>query len=395
MLAALISQFFRYWADYGLVSAVRQAKKWLAQPKIESNFGHLLVRDFVSSEDLLCMGETSVAVVAQPKPAVEDILWILPPFSVGSGGVATISNILRAQQKLGLQPKIAVYAGDKNVSIESMRKLATTEYRLKGLEPVFVDELDDESYRAVIATGWQTAYAARKVQGSRHFYLVQDFEPDFYPAGTMREMAWHTYSFGFETLTIGPWLPSKLCDVFGIRAAGFPLPYDSEVFNLGSRPTRTRQLVCYQRPGTPRRLSEIVMAAIQVLESIAPGEFDIHLVGGGLVPKTSPRVTHHEHLSVFDVADLLRRSTDALVLSATNPSLFPKEAMACGVRVVTNDSEANRRCLPDTVEFPPLAPRKIAEALLSAHRHTPDELVASVEGEAWKFVGPELARALS
>lgn len=391
----MLSLFLRYWSQYGLASAIRQTRKWFVDAKPSVRFADAsLLREFVSSEDLLRTGELVRAPVLEVRPQSDEVLWIVPPFSSGSGGMASISNIVRAQQALGLSPRLLVYSGDSYISLREMRRLASDEYNLPEVEIVSTDQLDRTAYPVVVATGWQSAYGARKISASKHYYLVQDFEPDFYPAGTLREMALQTYLFGFEMVTIGPWLPLKLKEILNLRAIGFPLPYDSDVFNFGSRPIRKRQLVCYHRPGTPRRLSEIAVGALQILEMLAPREFEIHLVGAGLAPKNLVSITQHEHLNPHDVADLLSQSTDALVLSATNPSLFPKEAMACGVRVVTNDSEANRECLPDTVKFAPLSPRMIAEAILSPHNHTPDELAASVELSAWKFVGPELGNAL-
>ena len=64
---------------------------------------------------------------------------------------------------------------------------------------------------AVFSTAWPTAYASRATasEGVR-FYQVCDFESMFYPAGSNAVLAEDTYRFGFQGLTLGPWLADKL-----------------------------------------------------------------------------------------------------------------------------------------------------------------------------------------
>ena len=62
-----------------------------------------------------------------------------------------------------------------------------------------------EDAHAIFATAWETAYPVlvSPARGKR-FYLVQDFEPSFYPAGSASLLAEATYRFGFHGVTAGP-----------------------------------------------------------------------------------------------------------------------------------------------------------------------------------------------
>ena len=62
---------------------------------------------------------------------------------------------------------------------------------------------------ACVATGWQTAHviARRALEPMRRLYLVQDFEPFFYPRGAVYALAEDSYRFGFRSLAVGTWSP--------------------------------------------------------------------------------------------------------------------------------------------------------------------------------------------
>jgi hypothetical protein len=76
----------------------------------------------------------------------------------------------------------------------------------------------------VMATGWQTVYPARTLAASKlKAYLVQDFEPDFYPRSAESLWAEKTYSMGLPCICASPWLRDLLRSRYGAEAEAFEL----------------------------------------------------------------------------------------------------------------------------------------------------------------------------
>ena len=107
-----------------------------------------------------------------------------------------------------------------------------------------------EDAHAIFATAWETAYPVlvSPARGKR-FYLVQDFEPSFYPAGSASLLADATYRFGFHHVTAGRWLAEMLRRDYDARADHFDfgrdLTYDLDA-SVG--PQQRTGVTFYSRP---------------------------------------------------------------------------------------------------------------------------------------------------
>ena len=83
-----------------------------------------------------------------------------------------------------------------------------------------------------IATAWHTAYDVRNFQTTRHkCYFVQDYEPWFFPAGSLATFAEETYRFGFTGITAGTWLADMLHRDFGMTTHAVS-SYDRELYRV-------------------------------------------------------------------------------------------------------------------------------------------------------------------
>ena len=114
---------------------------------------------------------------------------------------------------------------------------------------------------------------ARPARGTR-FYLVQDFEPSFYPAGSEAMLAEATYRFGFHGVTAGRWLAERLPRDYGMAADHFDFGCDLERYGLDTSPGRpsARTAVCYYcRPSTPRRAYELAVRGARPVRPAPPG----------------------------------------------------------------------------------------------------------------------------
>lgn len=261
------------------------------------------------------------------------------------------------------------------------------------------DGIDDS--HAVFATAWETAYLvlASPAKGTR-FYLVQDFEPSFYPAGTEAMMAEATYGFGFHGVTAGRWLAQLLTRNYGMPADHFDFGHDS-LYELDRSLDggHERTGVCfYSRPETARRAFSLGVVALELFAARHP-EVDIHLFGRA-VKRLPFAATDHGLLTPEQLNRLYNRCVAGLVLSATNISLVPQEMLAAGCIPVVNDAEHNRMVLDNSeVAYAPGTPVALADALSALVERSPAErraaaeaASASVQCTSWEDAGTAVER---
>ena len=260
------------------------------------------------------------------------------------------------------------------------------------------DGIDDA--HALFATSWQTAYPvlASPAKGAR-FYLVQDFEPSFYPAGSEALLAEATYSFGFHGVTAGRWLTKLLARDYGMRADHFDFGCDLDRYALDHSLAGERAGVCYfSRPSTPRRAFELGVVALDIFAARHP-EIDIHLFGESAA-RLPFAATHHGLLTPDQLSRLYNRCIAGLILSATNVSLVPLEMLAAGCIPVVNDAEHNRVVLDNPeVAYAAPTPFDLADALAglvarpaAERRAAADAAAASVQGASWDDAGAAVER---
>ena len=81
------------------------------------------------------------------------------------------------------------------------------------------------------ATGWQTAYPLWELGDCKlKAYLVQDYEPDFYPASAERMWAEETYRMGYPCIGASPWLRDLMRERYGAASEAFELGVDFGVY---------------------------------------------------------------------------------------------------------------------------------------------------------------------
>ena len=257
-----------------------------------------------------------------------------------------------------------------------------------------------EDAHAIFATSWETAYPVltSSALGAR-FYLVQDLEPLFYPAGSEALLAEATYRFGFHGVTPGRWLAQRLEREYGMAADYFDFGCDPDRYWLDQAAERTG--VClYSRPSTPRRAFALAVAALDLFAERHP-EIDIHLYGES-VRGLPFAATDHGLLTPEELNCLYNRCVAGLALSATNISLVPYEMLAAGCIPVVNDAEQNRSVLDNPqVAYAPATPFDLANALAALvekpaaeRRAAAEAATASVQGMLWEDAGAVVERVV-
>lgn len=358
----------------------------------------------VSKDDLRRAGEIAASGWRLPPaiPAGPDepltVAWVCEPTSGReSGGHTTMFRQVEALERAG-HTCIVYFTNRHGWSIEQHRDT------VRGWWPSIKAEIRDaaeiEDAHAIFATSWPTAYTvlASPARGAR-FYLVQDFEPAFYPDGSEALLAEATYRFGFHGVTAGRWLAERLARDYGMSADHFEFGCDLDRYSLD--PSAERTGICYYaRFSKPRRAYELGVVALELLAERHP-EVDIHFFGD-VAPGLPFPAVNHGSLSPDALNALYNRCVAGLVLSATNVSLVPHEMLASGCLPLVNDAEHNRIVLDnDRVVYAPPTPFELADALSAlverpaAERDAAAEAASrSVQSRSWHDAGLQVERAI-
>ena len=198
-----------------------------------------------------------------------------------------------------------------------------------------------------IATLWTTAYQVAKAQGvGRKFYLIQDFEPMFYPAGTNYALCEEGYRLGLYGLCN----THRLRDLYAARYRGrgwsFMPAVADEVFHARGRTDIGHDgcatVFVYARPGHWRNCWELASPALEEVKRRL-GD-DVRIVTAGSWARPEELGSGIRHLGLLDYAEtgeLYRRCDVGVALTVSeHPSYLPLELMACGVPVVAFDNPA-------------------------------------------------------
>jgi glycosyltransferase involved in cell wall biosynthesis len=280
---------------------------------------------------------------ARPDPhAPLRIATVIPSFRSGSGGHATIVNVLLGLSALGHSVSLWLEDCEGRHASESraVTKGSFEEFFGAGGLTLHTDFDAWTGADVVLATGWQTVARALMLPGARaRAYLVQDHEPDFYGASAEALWAAETYRQGLHCIAASPWLAAMLRSRYAASASHFDLAVDDALYRPSGRGRRENLVVFYARAVTPRRAVPLGLLALEELARRRPG---VEIAAYG---EDRPLAAGFEHrrLGVLEgraLAALYSEATVGVVLSLTNPSLVGLEMMACGLPCVELASES-------------------------------------------------------
>ena len=322
------------------------------------------------------------------------INWVTSPPRQHSGGHTTTFRLIRYLQSRGHDMRVYffdVYGAD----LEYYRRLLIENYADLPVGNVF-DGMSDA--HGVVATCWESAYPAFNARSAgKRFYLVQDFEPWFYPAGAPAALAENTYRMGFHAITAGPWLSSLLRRNYGMDADHFEFGCDTDIYQLGN--DHRDSVVFYSRPDTPRRAFELGLLALELFAAAHP-EVQIHAFGGLAAGNGGLRfpIVDHGLVPPVELNRLYNRSFAGLCLSMSNVSLVPHEMLAAGCIPVVNDADHNRIVLDNPhVQYASPDPHALARTLGSLIGPPDASRLATVSGSvhsaSWDAAGAAVEAA--
>lgn len=206
----------------------------------------------------------------------------------------------------------------------------------------------------LLATAWWTAYRGARVAAALHrpfLYLIQDFEPGFYPWSSTFALALDTYGWDFRAIvnedTLLDYLATQRVGRFSdpgfAKACAVITPaIDRRYFypEIGERP-RQRRLLFYARPSAPRNLFETGLEALRTAAAYGVlDDWQILTIGERVGPirladdvvlESAPWLPYDEY------AALIRSSDLGLALMMSPHTGYPVlEFAASGTPVVTN-----------------------------------------------------------
>jgi glycosyltransferase involved in cell wall biosynthesis len=283
-----------------------------------------------------------------PSAPVRHVLWLIPDFHVPFfGGIHTI---LRAAEHLRMhydvKPSFIVCGANDAEVIRARIARAFPDLAAAATIKLLQPDGTAPSFKDVdvaFATLWTTAFPLLRLRGVRRkCYFLQDWEPLFYPAGTLSGIVEATYRFGFHAICNTPSLAESY-RAMGGTAAHFLPAVDSKIFNaVGRAPRRDGDpfvLFCYGRPTTPRNCFEALAEGLTEVKRKYGDAVEIVFAGGEWDPADYGLAGLGQNLGLLTYAGTgqLYRSVDAgLVAMATrHPSYLPFELMASGAAVVT------------------------------------------------------------
>lgn len=317
------------------------------------------------------------------------IAWVVPPWSVGSGGHTTIFRLVRQMELRGHRCSLHLF--DPQRREQRSGGQLRDEIRTRFVEidaPVFRDLERFSGADIAIATEWRTAFPVRDLPGCREkVYLVQDDEPQFYATSSQSVWAEESYRMGYRCIAYTPWMANILRDRWGLEATYFECGTDTDVYRFAGHEGREPGLVAvYARRETERRAVELALAGLATAFERRPS---LRVVAfGSDLGVTAPFPL--EDLGVRsprELAQLYRRASVGVVFSLTTHSLVAHEMMASGLPVVELEGENVSSALGssgDLVELAEPTPDSIADAV---ERLLDDGArAAAMAGRARRFV---------
>ena len=358
--------------------------------------------------EMLRLSRDGQAPLLDPTPGMGDrdrlhVAVVIPPFTRGSGGHASIFQIVRGLERMGHTCSIWMYdSPGRHWERASVLRRRIVEEFVALDAPVFRGFDDWFGADVAVATGWETVYPTVLLPGCHaRAYLIHDHEPEFFAMSAEHLWAERTYRFDLYPICGSTWLRDLMRDRYGREGSWFRFGVDHSIYRPRNAPRRRDTVMFYARHVTPRRAVPLAMLALEELHRRRP---DARIV---LFGDTDPLDTTfpYEFLGVIDPEGLAWRYSEATVgicLSLTNYSLIPQEMMACGLPCVDLAGRSPEAVFGsegpvELAAADPLAIARAAEALLSDEerwRRRSEAGLAFVAGATWERAARQVEKGL-
>lgn len=283
---------------------------------------------------------------------IKTATWFLPSFSSVTGGIVTIYKFAKLFQDHGVKNRFVIFGAFFELPKDVIKRfqlafpdLQNSEFSIFGnLSQKDIEQLPYSD--VAVATRWDSAYAVLKFNKTKgKFYIMQDFEPLFYPAGKQYALAEQTYRFGFVGLVSSLGLYNEY-KKYNDRCDYFVPPVDRSIYFPGKKSeSGPISVVFYGRPSSLRNGFELGIGALRKVKARYGDKVNILSVGEDWEEKkygVRGIIKNMGFVPMRTLAKIYGESHIGLAFVFTkHPSFQPLELMASGSAAVTNFNESN------------------------------------------------------
>lgn len=332
--------------------------------RVESKYG-LDGLEFPLNERDIASSSSVGAIIPFEGAGPQHVAWLCTPPGAGSGGHTTFFRMVQAVYDAGHSCTVLLY-NRHGGSMQRHVNVIRSSWPWLEAEIAEVPE-QITGYTSCVASSWETAHvlASRRIpsEAMNPYYLIQDFEPYFYPRGSMYALSEDTYRFGFTNLALGAMVGRTIERETG--AQSIQIPFGSDTANYRRQSTGQRSgVVFFVRPGIDRRGFEMGRLALAEFHRRYPEQM-IHTYGSRYKNWGFP-VVQHGVLTPAQLNSLYNTVVAGLALSFTNITLVAAEMLASGaIAVVNEDREARTILRNGEAVWCPASPVSLADGLAS------------------------------
>jgi hypothetical protein len=234
------------------------------------------------------------------------------------------------------------------------------------------------------ATAWWTADLAFRLRdrqtevfggSAKVVYMIQDYEPGFYPWSDKYVAAEATYLRGDDTIALIN--TEELANFVTARhhfAQVFHIPYAiEEELSAYLRPTvKRKKVLVYGRPGTARNLFETIVEGVRVWQGRDPDEnctYEMVFAGETIDNSILDEIENARAVGKLSLKDYARQLNEAAVgismMISPHPSYPPLEMASAGCLTITNryDEKDLSKRADNIVSLDVVTPGTLADAL--------------------------------
>jgi len=300
----------------------------------------------VSAEEVEANARTLSEQAEAGEIDIRTIQWYVPGFHlVWGGGVHTLLRFAdHVARRHGVENRFCVFDDHDPKMVQRVRSRIADAFPALAGSSVTGPSVELEPCDAAVATAWESAWRLVRFRDARaKFVFVQDWEPDFYPAGSASAMLTEVARLGIPAIANTEAL-ARVWRSHGSPAVAFRPAVDTERFRPAEScregPVR---IFFYGRPNTARNAFGLGLSTLRRVKETHGDSVQIVCAGEAWSPGMYGVGDVLENLgmleSLDEVAELYRSCDIGLVFMLTrHPSYQPLEFMASGVATVSNQN---------------------------------------------------------
>lgn len=273
-----------------------------------------------------------------PDKKQHDIAFIIGGLLRSSGGHSDILRLGTYLSKLGHNVFYITYDDSKVYEMEQNACANLPDYKGTFLPKYY---LEKGRFDIGIATFWKSCYYLLAYQYNFAYkaYLIQDFEPLYYPMGDVSYLALNTYKLGFHMISLVEWSSHQIENATDIKPDHIDYPLNTDQYSVLDRRLEIKDNlnIAVNIRMDPKRGPHLLIEQLKYLMNNINDELNINIKIFGLnkdikIPIAAENIGNK--LSHEELRELYINSHFGVVVSWTDFSLVNYEMAASGIPVI-------------------------------------------------------------